>query len=464
MTQSLFHRCAGCGCGFDPKRRLLTGALLASGAIAALPAFAADPAIPAANSDTVAKNLAKVNAILDREYPDLEALYKDIHSHPELGFQEVRTAALLAKEMRALGFTVTEGVGKTGIVAIFHNGPGPMVLVRTELDALPMEEKTGLPYASRVKAQWEGHETFVGHTCGHDIHMASWVGTAKALVTLKDQWHGTLMFIGQPSEETVQGAKRMLDDKLFERFGKPDLGFALHVDASPYGQVEYKVGVRTSSSDSLYIVFKGRGGHGSRPSVTIDPVVMASRFVVDVQSVVSREKDAAEFGVVTIGSIQGGSAENIIPDSVTLRGTIRSYSPEVRKKLLAGVARTAKAVAEMADAPPPDIQLIPGASAVVNDKAITDRTAEVFKAAFGDNAKLLTAPNSASEDYSEYITAGVPSLFFTIGGLDPAKVAAAEAEGKTLPANHSPLFAPVPEPTIKTGVRAMSLAVLNAMA
>ncbi len=405
----------------------------------------------------------RIDASLAQSYPDLEAVYRDIHTHPELGFQEVETAAKLAKAMRALGFEVTEGIGKTGIVALYKNGAGPTVLVRTELDALPMEEKSGLPYASRARTTWNGADTPVAHSCGHDIHMAAWIGTARALLSMKDQWKGTLMFIGQPAEETVNGARAMLADGLFTRFPKPTVGFALHVSPAPVGEVAYRPGVLSSNSDSIDIVFKGRGGHGSMPSATIDPVLMASRFVVDVQSVVSREKDAAQFGVITIGAIQGGSAGNIIPDSVLLRGTVRSYSPEVRKILLDGISRTAKAITDMAGAPPADVKLTPGGNAVVNDDKLTDSTAAVFKTAFGANARLQPAPGAASEDYSDFIIAGVPSVFFGIGGSDPAKLAELRAAGKPVPVNHSPYFAPIPEPSIRTGVEAMTLAVLNAM-
>jgi hippurate hydrolase len=404
---------------------------------------------------------AAVDAQLDKDYPRLDALYKDIHQHPELGFQEVNTAAKLAKEMKALGFTVTEHVGKTGVVAVLKNGEGPSVLVRTELDALPMEEKTGLPYASTAKTTWNGKETFVDHSCGHDIHMASWIGTARALVALKGQWKGTLVFVAQPAEETVNGAKSMLDDGFIQRFGKPDYGFALHVGPGAAGQVYYKAGALTSNSDSLELTFNGRGGHGSMPASTIDPVMMAARFTVDVQSVISREKDPAAFGVVTVGSIQAGSAGNIIPDKSVLRGTIRTYDAPVRDKILAGVERTAKAVAEMSGAPAPDLAIVPGGKAVVNDAALTARTAEVFKAAFGANAVAIPSPGSASEDYSEFIIAGVPSLYFSIGGYDPKVMEAAKASGKPLPVNHSPYFAPVPEPSIRTGVEAMTLAVMN---
>ncbi|ENZ80667.1 MULTISPECIES: amidohydrolase [Caulobacter] len=405
-----------------------------------------------------------IDAQLDHDYPALDALYKDIHSHPELGFQEVETAKKLAAQMRALGFTVTEGVGKTGVVAVLKNGDGPKVLIRTELDALPMQEKTGLPYASTATAMWNGEKVFVDHSCGHDIHMAAWIGTARQMVARKAQWKGTLVFVAQPSEETVSGAKAMLADGFIDRFGKPDYGFALHVGPGAAGEVYYKPGVLTSTSDALDVTFNGRGAHGSMPAASIDPVMMAARFTVDVQSVISREKDPAAFGVVTVGSIQAGSAGNIIPDKAKVRGTIRTQDAAVRDKILAGVERTVKGVTEMAGAPPADLTITPGGKAVINDQALTDRTAAVFKTAFGARAVLTPQPGSASEDYSEFIIAGVPSVYFSIGGYDPAVIAKAKAEGKVLPVNHSPYFAPVPEPSIRTGVEAMTLAVMNVMA
>src|ERR1700741_553160 len=347
----------------------------------------------------VAKLKQSIETSFESDYPKLEALYKDIHAHPEVAFQEEKTAAKLAAEMRALGFEVTEHVGKTGLVAIYKNGDGPTIMVRTELDALPMEEKTGLPYASHDKTIWQGRETFVAHSCGHDIHMASWVGTAKTLVGLKDQWHGTLMFIAQPAEETVSGAKAMLADGLFTRFPKPNFGFALHDGPFAYGTVLYRVGIGSSNSDSRYIKFRGRGGHGAVPQATIDPVMMAARFVVDVQSVVSREKDPTEFGVVSIGAIHGGTAVNIIPDDVVVRGTIRTFKPEVRAKMLAGIERTAKAAAAMSDAPAPDIRITEGAKAVMNDPAVVETAAKVMKVAFGDKFKT-SPPGTPSEDFS----------------------------------------------------------------
>ena len=419
----------------------------------------------AAQSNVAGQFNAKVGDLVGGMYPQIEALYKDLHAHPELGFQETRTAAALAEQMKALGFQVTTGIGKTGVVAILKNGPGPTVLVRTELDALPMEEKTGLPYASTAKTSFAGRETFVAHSCGHDVHMASWVGTARTLVALKDQWHGTLMFVAQPAEELVDGANKMLADGLFTRFGKPDVAFALHTSPAPYGTVTYNVGPLTSNSDGLEITFKGRGGHGSAPDKTIDPIAIAAKFITDVQTVVSREKDPMEFGVVTVGAVQAGTVGNIIPDTAVLRGTIRSYKPEVRAKLLDGVRRTAKAAAMMAGAPEPEVKLEEGGLAVINNERVVASTEAVLKAAFGDKAVFRVPPITASEDFSAFLNQGVPGMMFFIGVTDPQQFAdSLKPGGKPVPFNHSPFFAPVPEPSIKLGVRAMSLAVLNALA
>jgi hippurate hydrolase len=405
---------------------------------------------------------AAVDTILNRNYPELFALYADIHAHPELGFRETRTASLLAARMRMLGFTVTEHVGVTGVVAVLRNGPGPTVLVRTELDALPIEEKTGLPYASTVRTTYDGQPSFVAHMCGHDIHMAVWVGTAQALTALKDKWHGTLLFIAQPAEEIVGGAAAMLKDGLFERFPRPDYGLALHTGPFAYGHVLYRAGILSSNVDQVEITFNGRGGHGSRPDEAIDPVLIAARFVVDVQAVISREKNPAAPGVVSIGAIHGGTAGNIIPDAVTVRGTIRNYDQDVRAKLIAGVERVALSEAAMAGAANPHIRIYGGTGSIVNDPDLTARTANVFGRVFGSAAEQKPDLISASDDYSEFVQAGMPhSLFFEIGIYDPQKVEAAKVSGVPLPFNHSPNYAPVPEPTIRTGVEAMSLALLN---
>jgi len=405
----------------------------------------------------------RIDAILDRDYPHLDALYKDIHTHPELAFQEHRTAALLAAEMRKLGFSVTEHVGQTGIVAVYRNGAGPTVLVRTELDALPMEEKTGLSYASHAQQLLDGKPSFVDHSCGHDSHMAWWLGTAEALLAMKDQWHGTLVFIGQPAEEIISGAKAMLADGLFTRFPKPDFAFAAHVGPAAYGTVTIKDGVVSSASDSIDIVFHGRGAHGSMPDKSIDPVVMGANFVTAVQDVISRQKDPQAFGVVTVGSFQAGTVENIIPDKAELKLTLRSYSAQVRTGLIEGVERTAQGVAAMAAAPAPDVTHVHGTAAVHNDSRLADDAAAMLKSVLGDKLTFIPATEpgfTASEDFSEFVDAGVPALFFGIGGDDPAMLADYKAQGRAVPVNHSPYFAPVPEPTIRTGVTVLTLAVL----
>jgi hippurate hydrolase len=402
-----------------------------------------------------------IEAILDQNYGHLDSLYKDIHSHPEVQYQEIKTATKLAAEMRSLGFTVTEGVGKTGIVAIYRNGPGPTIMVRTELDALPMEEKTGLPYSSHATTLWNGKETGVAHSCGHDIHMTAWVGAAKALVTMRDTWKGTLMFVGQPAEEGGGGAKSMLDDGLFSRFGKPDYGFALHTTAFAYGEVRYHRGAITSTTDGLAITFKGHGGQASNQSEgVVDPLLQAANFTIAVQGLTAREKNPFKFGTIGIGSIQGGTVGNVIPDTARVLGTVRTYDPEVRDKLLAGIQRTAAATANLLGAPPPDVTVTPYASSVVNDDSLMDRALPIWKTAFGDELKE-TERFAAGDDFYEYIKAGVPSIYFIIGIYPPKRAAEAAAGGPRLEPNHSPAYAPVPEPTIRTGVTAMTLVVLD---
>ncbi|WP_256326355.1 amidohydrolase [Sphingomonas sp. NFR15] len=414
-------------------------------------------------------DIAATRSAIDRQiaadWPQLESLYKDIHQRPELGFHEQRTAALLATRMRALGFTVTEKVGKTGVVAIYKNGDGPVVLIRTELDGLPMEEKTGLPFASRAQTVGEdGKQTFVAMSCGHDTHMAWWLGTAQALLAMKDRWHGTLMFVAQPAEELVTGAKAMVEDGLFTRFPKPDVGFAAHIGNGPVGEVVVKDGVTTSNSDAVEVIFHGRGAHGSMPSAAIDPIVMGAHFVTDVQTVISRQKDAGAFGVITVGSFQSGTVGNIIPDTADLKLSLRSFTPDVRQLLLDGVKRTAAATAAMAMAPAPDVKWLHGTASVMNDHALATRAAAMLAAAGGTDTVTLvpaTAPGwSASEDYSAFIAAGVPSVYFSIGGYDPAVLASNAAKGVPTPSNHSPYFAPDYTEAIPTGVRVLTLAAL----
>lgn len=436
--------------------------LVAAAAIAATVTGTAAQAAP----DMAAAN-TRLKALLDRNYPALDAIYKDLHTHPELGLQEVRTAGILARELRKAGFAVTEKVGTTGVVGVLRNGDGPTILVRADMDALPMEEKTGLPYASKARATYEGRDVPVMHACGHDTHVTYLIGVAQALAAMRDSWSGTIVLIGQPAEETLKGARAMLDDGLLKRFPKPDYAFAAHVMNQPVGVIGIKAGPATASSDSYAITFHGRGGHGSMPSATIDPIPMAARYVMDVQTVISREKDAGAFGVLTVGAISAGSAPNIIPDTAEVKVNMRSYTPDVRALLNEGTQRTAKAVAEMAKAPAPTIAYMGGTGAMVNDPHMAEAAAAILKPVFGKGAAFSpvdAAPISGSEDFSEFPEAGVPSLFFWIGGYDPAVLEQLKAKGEPVPTNHSPFFAPVPEPTVRNAVTAIVLSIVGGVA
>lgn len=406
-----------------------------------------------------------IRVAVEANYVNLEQVYLHLHSNPELGFQEDKTASYLAARMHALGFEVTEHVGRTGIVAVLRNGAGPTVMIRTELDALPLQETTGLPYASTVKAQWEGKETSVAQACGHDAHMAWWLGTAEALVAVKGTWHGTLLFVGQPAEEEVSGASAMISDGLFTRFPKPDYAFAAHVGSRPAGMIYIKEGTHSSAVDNLRVVFHGTGGHGARPNVTVDPVVMASKFVVDVQTIVSRERDPSAFAVVTVGSFQAGNAGNVIPNEAVLQLTLRSFAPDVRTLLMDGVKRTADGVATMSRAPsPPLIEHMSGTAALENAPLLAERAAAVMTKVFGAERVQVTPATqpggSTSEDFSEYVLAGIPSVYFNIGGGDPAKIAEAKARHMAMPANHSPDFSISPKPAIETGSEVLANAAL----
>lgn len=407
---------------------------------------------------------AAVDNVLDDSKASIEGLYRDLHQHPELGFAEVRTAKLLADRMRKLGFTVTENVGKTGVVAVYRNGAGPVALVRTEMDALPMEEKTGLPFASKAVVEKDGKSTFVAHSCGHDVHMAWWVATAQALLALKDKWHGTLLFVAQPSEETLSGAKAMLDDGLLKRFPRPDYAIAAHVGGGmPLGTVLVNDGVILSASDAVDITFKGRGAHGSAPSAAIDPIVMGANFVTDVQSVISRRKDAGAFGVITVGAFQSGTVGNIIPDTATLRLSLRSFTPEVRALLLDGVEKTAKGVAMIAGAPPPSIVRPYGTAETRNDSSLVARLTPPLKSVFGEGVVSMpaSAPGfSGSEDFSVFAAAGIPSIYLMIGGDDPTVLNGYKEKGIAPPTNHSPNYAPSARQAIRNGAAALVTAIL----
>jgi len=403
-----------------------------------------------------AQNAATSKAV-ESVYAGARDLYLDLHQHPELSSQETQTAAKLAERLRGLGYEVTEHVGGTGVVAVLKNGAGPTVMLRTELDALPVEEKTGLAYASRVHTKNDsGQDVPVMHACGHDLHMAALVGTADVMAHDKATWHGTLMLIGQPAEETISGAKAMLADGLFTRFPKPDVGVALHVGNDlPAGEVGVGPGYRLSNADSLRITIYGKGGHGSEPNSTVDPIVIAARTILALQTIVSREVKPGQVAVVTVGYIHAGTKNNIIPDHAELGLTVRSYKPEVRKQLLAAISRITKAEAEAAGAPrAPEIQQYEGTDAVYNNPALAEHLKGVLAAALGAKQVVEMEPALASEDYSYFVEQGVPSFYFGLGGADPQKFAAAKASGTSLPSNHSPLFAPDYDPALRTGIAA----------
>jgi len=397
------------------------------------------------------------NAEVQTVYPEAHALYLDLHQNPELSSHETQTAEKLASHLRNLGYTVTEHVGGTGVVAILKNGAGSTVMLRTELDALPVEEKTGLPYASKVHTKDDsGREVGVMHACGHDVHMASLVGTAAVLAHSKNTWHGTLILIGQPAEETISGAKRMIEDGLMTRFPKPDVAVALHVgNELPAGQVGLGPGYRFSNADSLRITIFGKGGHGSMPNSTIDPIVIAARVVVTLQTIVAREVKPGEVAVVTVGYIQAGTKNNIIPDHAELGLTVRSYKPDVRKQVLAAIERITEAEANAAGATQePKIEHYEATDAVYNDPALAQRLQGVLESALGKTNVVVEDPGMASEDFSFFTAQGVPSFYFSLGGADPAKYAEAKAAGTHLPSNHSPLFAPDADPALHTGIAA----------
>ncbi len=400
-------------------------------------------------------------AEVDAIYPDIEALYIDLHRNPELAFQEVQTAAKLAARVKALGYEVTTGVGRTGIVAVLQNGPGPTVMLRTELDALPVEEKTNLPFASKVTVKnAAGQTTPVMHACGHDIHMAAWAGAARLMAEHKDQWHGTLMLIGQPAEENGGGAKAMLQDGLFTRFPRPDFALSLHDDDTmPAGTIGYHAGPFRSMSDGVTIVVHGRGGHAAMPMNTVDPVVLAARIVLALQTVVSRENNPTDPVVITVGSIHGGTQANIIPDEVRMQLSVRTYTPEVRRKTLAAIGRIARGEAIAAGAPRDPEVITAGetsTSAVVyNDPALTARLAKALKAALGEASVVEMPPKMTSEDFAQYwVTGRVPSALLHIGAVNAAKFEEIRKTGIPGPAPHSPEWAPDREPTLKGAIRA----------
>ncbi len=405
------------------------------------------------------------HAEVDAIYPDIDALYIDLHRNPELAFQETQTAAKLAARLKVLGFDVTTGVGRTGIVAVMKNGPGPTVMLRTELDALPVEEKTGLPFASTVVVEnASGQSTPVMHACGHDLHMAAWAGTARLMAEHREGWRGTLVMVGQPAEERGGGASAMLGDGLFTRFPRPDFALALHDDDTmPAGTIGYHPGLFRAMSDAVTITVYGRGGHAAMPHNTVDPVVLAARMVLTLQAVVSRENNPVDPVVVTVGSIHGGAQGNIIPDEVRLQLSVRTYTREVRARTLAAIRRMAKGEAAAAGAPREPLVDAPdrGNAPVYNDPPLTLRLAGALKKGLGEQYVVEMPPKMTSEDFAEYGLAGVPSALLHIGAIDPAKLAAARQTGIPVPAPHSPEWAPEREPTLKAAIRAEVTALLE---
>ena len=404
-------------------------------------------------------------AQIDSLYPQLEALYVDLHRNPELAFQETRTAATLAEKLRALGFEVTTGVGRTGLVALLKNGTGPTVMMRTEIDALPVAEKTGLPFASTVTVQNASGQTIpVMHACGHDLHMTAWLGTATVLAQNRTRWRGTLMMVGQPAEETLSGARAMLADGLFTRFPKPDFALSLHDDDTmPAGTIGYHAGLFRAMSDAVTITVYGRGGHSAMPHNTVDPVVLASRIVLALQTIVSRENNPVDPVVITVGAIQGGTQGNVIPDEVRLLLSVRTYSEPVRAKTLAAIRRIARGEAIAANAPKePRVDAPERANAMVyNDPAVTARLVTTLRRELGDSKVVEMPQKMTSEDFAEYGLAGVPSVLLHIGAVEPAALAKSRETGIPLPAPHSSEWAPVLEPTLKGAIHAEVAAILE---
>jgi amidohydrolase len=392
---------------------------------------------------------------VDAIYSEVEAMYLDLHQSPELAMQEKETAAKLATRVRSLGFEVTTGVGGTGVVAVLRNGPGRTVLLRTDMDALPIAENTGLPFSSRVVVKNEaGASIPVMHACGHDIHMSSWYGAAKLMATNRGRWHGTLVLIGQPAEETGEGAVAMIKDGLLTRFPRPDFALSIHDSAAlPVGQVGYTPAYAFASADSVEITVYGRGGHGGRPQSTIDPVVIAARTVLALQTIVSRETNPFDPVVITIGTIHGGTKNSIIPDEVKLQLTVRTYKPEVRTRVLAAIERVAKGEAMAGGAPrEPLVRVTPAANALYNDLPLTQRLATALGRVLGAGNVVEVEPTMVFEDFAEFHLAGIPSADFWVGAVEPKALAAARASGAVLPQLHSATWAPDYAATLRAAI------------
>ena len=414
-------------------------------------------------------NIARSTAVqpvlanLDGLLPELESLYKDIHAHPELSMQETRTAALAAERLRTAGYEVTTGIGKTGVVGLMRNGDGPTVMLRADMDALPVEEATGATYASKVKAtDDEGKSVPVMHACGHDMHVTWLIGATTLLAKARSAWQGTLMAVFQPAEETAQGAQAMIDDGLFQRFPKPDVVLGQHVMVGPAGTIGGRTGAITSAADSLQIRLFGRGAHGSMPQASIHPVVMAAALVLRLQTIVSREISPAEAAVVTVGALQAGTKENVIPDEALIKLNVRTFDPGVRARVLAAIERIVKAEAAASGAPrAPEITPLDRYPLVTNDLEATRRVVAAFRGHFGEKRVRETGPASASEDFGSFGAEWhAPSVFWFVGGTDADAYSKAKAANRLneIPTNHNPRFLPVMHPTLESGVEALVVA------
>jgi hippurate hydrolase len=395
--------------------------------------------------------------------PELERVYTDIHAHPELSMQETRTAGIAADHLRRAGYEVTTGVGATGVVGLMRNGDGPTVMLRADMDALPVQEQTGLPYAStRTATDSAGKTVPVMHACGHDMHVTWLMGAASLLAETREAWKGTLMLVFQPAEETGRGAQAMVDAGLVSRFPKPDVILGQHVMVGPAGSIGSRAGVITSAADSLQIRMFGRGAHGSMPQASVDPVVMAAATVLRLQTIVSRELAASEAAVVTVGSLQAGEKENVIPDEAVIKLNVRTFDQGVRSRVLAAITRIVNAEAAASGAPkPPEITPLDRYSLVSNDTEATPRVLGAFREHFGADRIREAKPTSASEDFGVFGAAWqAPSVFWFVGGTDPTRYAEAKETGRVreIPTNHNPGFAPVLHPTLETGVAAMVVA------
>ncbi|MBL8829169.1 MAG: amidohydrolase, partial [Planctomycetaceae bacterium] len=402
-------------------------------------------------------------AWIEEHLPQAIELYRHFHSHPELSFHEEQTAARFAAELRDIGCEVTTGVGGHGVVGILENGEGPRLMLRADLDALPVSEETNLVYASKVRAKDDsGKETGVMHACGHDIHMTNLLTSARYLAKHKQRWRGTLMFIGQPAEEKGGGAQAMLNDGLFKKFPKPDMALALHVDSTlAAGKIGYRAGYALANVDSVDITVKGRGGHGAYPHGAIDPVVIAAHLILDLQTIVSREIKPTEPAVITVGSIHGGTKHNVIGDTCHLQLTVRCYSPTVRKHLHEAIERKAKAVAMSHKAPEPKVEFSDGTPAMFNDEKLVERVVPTFERVLGEKAVVQTDPSMGGEDFSEYGLAGVPIFMYWLGSVDEQRLSGYKRVGQAAPSLHSPLYYPDSEATLRTGVISMCSAVLD---